>query len=412
MSEQRTDAAVPVAAPGARATGTRRAGRAEHRPEPAGRADDAGRVAARPPARRLVLQAVGFHLLTRLVTIGAIVAGASRTAITVPEAFARFDGRWFRIVAVEGYPATLPVDPGGVSTNATAFFPLYPALVRAVMATGLPFWVAACLVSLLASTAAAALVALAVREYAPRAALLTACCWSVLPTASVLSVAYSEALFTMLVAAALLLTLRRTWWAAALVAALAGLTRMTGAVVAASVGITALVALVRHRDRSAWWGAVAAAGVPLALLIVSWPSRRADAWFVTQREGWNVHFDGGLSFVRWVVDGLGAPEARRTAFVILVLVMVVLTVLSLAARPPLAVVVLVVGGVVLALGQGGEFYLSPLRFLLPIFPILVPAALWLSRRSRAVVVLVLLGALTLSAGVGVYYFTLPDVASP
>lgn len=372
------------------------------------------RAEARPRSatRDLVLRAVAFHLLTRAVTVGVIAVGASRTTLSLAESFERFDGRWFRTVALDGYPTTLPADPGGVSTNATAFFPLFPGLVRAVMVTGLPFWLAAALVSLVASTTAAALIALAVREYAPRAALLTACCWSVLPTASVLSVAYSEALFTMLVAGALLLTLRRAWPAAAAVAVLAGLTRMTGAVVAASVGITALVALVRQRDRSAWWGALAAAGVPLALFVVSWPSRRADAWFVTQREGWGVYFDGGLSLLGWVVDGLGAPEARRTTFVLLVLTMVVLTVLSLAARPPLAVVVLVIGGVLLALGQGGEFYLSPLRFLLPVFPILVPAALWLARRSRTVVAVVLLGALTLSAAVGLYYFTLPGVASP
>ncbi|MFT3799523.1 hypothetical protein [Microbacterium sp.] len=44
-----------------------------------------------------------------------------------------WDGQWYWVVGVDGYPADLPVDDAGnVTQNAWAFMPLYPALSRAL----------------------------------------------------------------------------------------------------------------------------------------------------------------------------------------------------------------------------------------------------------------------------------------
>ena len=61
-------------------------------------------------------------------------------------------------------------------------------------------------------------------------------------------------------------------------------------------------------------------------------------------------------------------------------------------------------GTVLALGQGGKFHLSGIRFLLPIFPLLVPAGRWLLGRPPVIRILVLGTALALSAALAAYYF--------
>src|SRR4051812_4638025 len=52
-----------------------------------------------------------------------------------------WDGQWYHRVAAEGYPSSLPHgSDGAVSQNTWAFYPVYPGLVRAVMAlTSLPF---------------------------------------------------------------------------------------------------------------------------------------------------------------------------------------------------------------------------------------------------------------------------------
>jgi hypothetical protein len=45
-----------------------------------------------------------------------------------------WDATWYRTIAEQGYPATLPVGADGlVQQNAWAFFPLFPMLVRGLM---------------------------------------------------------------------------------------------------------------------------------------------------------------------------------------------------------------------------------------------------------------------------------------
>lgn len=362
-----------------------------------------------------VASAVAFHLLTRLATLAAIGIAAGRQGTSFADAVTRHDGRWFERVAMTGYPSPLPEVAARVVTNESAFFPLFPLLVRPLVLLGVPFWLGAVLEVLIFSTVTSALIVLCVRRYASdRVALLTSCCWSVFPTASVLSVAYSEALFSLTVAACLLFLLRRSWLAAGVAAALGGATRPTGLVLVAALGVVVLVALVRDRDRRSLLAlAIAPLGTLAALGGIGLATGRMDAWFVTQREGWGVYFDGGVSFVRWVWDSAVNRESPvRIAFVVAVVGCLALVVLALLRRPPLPVALVLAAGTILAVGQGGEFYLSPLRFLLPFFPLLVPAAEWLSGRKPLLRAVVLAGLGVIAVAGGVYYFAATGGASP
>lgn len=62
----------------------------------------------------------------------------------------QWDGQWYRQIVEEGYPAELPRDEqGSIIANRWAFYPLYPSLVRGLMAvTGLPFATAGMILSL------------------------------------------------------------------------------------------------------------------------------------------------------------------------------------------------------------------------------------------------------------------------
>lgn len=134
---------------------------------------------------------------------------------------------------------------------------------------------------------------------------------------------------------------------------------------------------------------------------------RPDAWAVTEQEGWGVRFDGGATFGRWLVRALThTADPVQAVYALAVLVSVGLVVLAAARRPPLPVLVFLVLGTVLAVGEGGRFYLSPMRFLLPVFPLVVPVAVWMAGRGRAVVGSALGCTAVVSALIGVYYFTL------
>lgn len=369
----------------------------------------AGEAADPPFGRRPLLAVVLFHVATRIVTLAAVGWASWGREGSFPAAVMAWDGRWYAIIAQSGYPDALPVNEAGrVVTNPTGFFPLFPLLLRPLLVLGLPIWLAVLIETLVFSTGAAVVIALLVRRYtSDRTAVLTSWCWSVLPTASVLSFAYSEGLFTLLAAACLYFLVRERWVLAGLMAALAGLSRPTGVVVVAAVFVAAAVAVVRRRQwRSLWAVGIAPWGTVAALGYIGWSVGRWDAWFITEREGWGVRFDGGISTARWARDAIvGSPEPVRIMFALTVIAMIGLAVVAVVRRPPLPVLAYLVLGTILAVGQGGRFFLSPLRFLLPIFPLLVPAAEWLARRDRRLVAVIMCVLCAVSAGIGVYYFT-------
>ena len=125
-----------------------------------------------------------------------------------------WDGIWYRRVAVHGYLYV----PGHQSD--TAFFPLYPVLLRIVHLTGLPLDAAGLLLSNLLLLAALVVLyelglALLPAADARRAVIFAA----VFPTSYVFSMIYPESLVLGCMALATLLAVRGRWLGCSLVAA-------------------------------------------------------------------------------------------------------------------------------------------------------------------------------------------------
>jgi Gpi18-like mannosyltransferase len=105
------------------------------------------RLASRPWLS-LVILALLVKALLIIVTIVAF--GATPDPITaLGRVWVQWDARHYLYLATHGYTAT------GDARNLIAFFPLYPALVSAVAAVGLPARIAALLVSNVAGIVAA-----------------------------------------------------------------------------------------------------------------------------------------------------------------------------------------------------------------------------------------------------------------
>jgi len=356
-------------------------------------------------AARTAAPALALYLAIRLVVLAVLVLFAHRVRVdlaSVPGLLSAHDGSWFRAIAEHGYDTGVRYRPDGALVNTNvAFFPAYPFLVRGVAAaSGLSTLNAGLLASLLASVVAAwGVFAVGDLLHGRRTGVLLAGLWAVQPHGIVQWMGYSESLFTALVAWSLYAVLRASWLTAGVLALLAGLTRAQAAPLILAVMAAAVVAVLRRR---AGWRAVAAAGLaPLGLLgYLGWVGlalHRPDGYFWMQRVGWHTRFDGGLDTVRTLLTVATRPMAFEWyAVTAVVLAGIVLAVLLVRDRPPWPLLVFVVGSLLLVLTAAG-YYHSKARFLLPVFPLLLPAAQALAAARRSTVV-VLLGAGTLAAG--------------
>ncbi|GGY04964.1 hypothetical protein [Streptomyces hiroshimensis] len=395
------DTAVPVRAPEPRpASGNTRVRRAE-------RARDALRRAT---------PALAFYAAARLTGMATMAAWAwwigrhPRTLLGHS-----WDGIWYAGIARHGYGLIQPSPTTrGVVFNDLAFFPLFPGLVRAV-ATVTPLTVvgAGLFVAWLSAAAAAwGIYALGERLYGRRAATLLVVLWGLLPHAIVQSMAYTEPLMTALAAWALYaLVTGRPLWAGSL-SLLAGLSRPNGIAVAAAVVCATALTLWRHpearRNRRVWAGAALA---PLGWTgYVVWAGFHSGGglfgYFEVQRL-WGSRFDFGwdaLRFVRHLITGRDSMAYYMTVAVIAV-AMVLLALLALERpRPHAALLVYAVVLVVIAVG-GSSYFASKPRFLLPAFPLLLPAALALTRARRRTLLTTLVAMAGLSFFYGTYLLT-------
>ncbi|XVV11582.1 mannosyltransferase family protein [Actinoplanes sp. CA-131856] len=357
-------------------------------------------------AWRGVGTAIGIFALTRvaqLIILGWLDA-ASDDPIGIRNRLLVWDAGWFLKVAVNGYPHGYTYDMAGqLQGNELAFFPVYPLLIRAVAAVGIPASTAALIVSWVASVAMAiALHLLGTSLYDKRVgwALVAICCSA--PVSIVFSMAYSEAVFLALVAGMLVAAHRKVWWAAGLLGVLTALSRPTGAAAAVALAVAALLA-VRADRKQAWKpllaAAVALAGVPLFLAWVGWRVGDPAAWFRIQAAGWGTAFDYGASTVTFLATTLSTGDGWVPISVALILLAAVAAAwVALAGKPwpPLAVYGLI--AMVLVYGQAG-FYHSKPRLLVPVLLTLLPAAIAASRARPRVAIL----SITAWAAFGLWY---------
>ncbi|WP_394432120.1 hypothetical protein [Streptomyces sp. SGAir0957] len=353
-------------------------------------ATTAGPRALPRPLATGAARALGLFAAARLAGALAVVAAGWATGKQPLTLFGRsWDSFWYLHIAEHGYGRTVPFGNGQVYSD-LAFFPLYPALVRAVH-TLLPIVDAPVCALLIAWTAALA-AALGVYRvgdllHGRLVATLLVVVWGLLPHSVVLSLAYTEPVLTALAAWSLYAVLTGRWlWAGAL-AALAGIARPNGVAVAAAVLVTAAYELVRRRGRvphRLWTGALLAPAGWLAYVL--WVGlRKGDplgGYFAVQR-GWGSTFDYGAGSVQMAWRVL--EHGHRFVFgmtLVIVVVAVLLYGLLLLDRPPLALAVY--SGVLLLVTLGGSgFFASKPRFLLPAFPLLLPLACALARTARA-----------------------------
>jgi Mannosyltransferase (PIG-V) len=322
-----------------------------------------------------------------------------------------WDGGWFVRVAEEGYPHGYTYDESGTLVgNGLAFFPGYPTLVRLVhFATGLGYETAALTVSWLSGAVAAALVCvLGARLYNRRTGLVLTVLFCAQPMSLALSMAYSEALFTALVAGMLLAAHRNAWLVAGVLGLAAALTRPTGAAAAIALAVGAVMAL-RNGTTSKWRPVVAAvvalAGVPAYLFWVGERVGSLGAWFDIQTAGWGTTFDYGLSTWRFLVDSFRAGEGWiQVSIAWMVLGVVALAFIAIYQRVWLPLLTYGLIALVLVLGQGGYYHSKP-RLLVPVLLILVPVAVALGRARTGTAALVLLGYSAFGLWYGAYLVT-------
>jgi hypothetical protein len=369
-------------------------------------------TSAAPATRRFPINGAWLALLlyaaTRAGQLAFIAWLAPGTGPSIKERLLAWDGGWFVRVATEGYPHTYTYDPssGQMLGNGLAFFPLYPALIHVVhwvvrsydwAAIGIS-WVAAGVASVLLYRFGTAL-----RDRRLGYALVVLFCAQ--PMSVVLSMAYSEALFSALVIGALYAAYRERFLVAGLLGLGAGLCRPTGLALALAIAVAAGMAL--HSGRAtgpAAWRAVAGsalalAGVPAYLAWVGARVGDLGAWFTIQTAGWGTTFDWGDSTREFLVtafhQGNGWVQVSTAFILVAAAVAVVLAVLR---RTWLPLVVYGLLSFALVVGQAGYYHSKP-RLLIPVLLTLIPAGHAAARARPRTAAL----ALTAYAAFGLWY---------
>ncbi|WP_010206140.1 membrane protein [Salinibacterium sp. PAMC 21357] len=203
---------------------------------------------------------IGIFVASRIVTTSILLAYASiqaTNAWTGPKpdyfSFAKiWDGHWYYIIALTGYPRELPLtDAGHVSESAWAFMPGYPGVVRAIMTvTTLDYAYVAVMVSVGFSLGAALLFYRLLHLVLPSTtALFAVAIFCFAPLSPILQVAYAESMALFLLMLALYWLLKRQYWMLLPVIAVLSLTRPSGLALALALGLHVVYRWwVRDRD--------------------------------------------------------------------------------------------------------------------------------------------------------------------
>ena len=182
-----------------------------------------------------------------------------------------WDGRWYYIIAVSGYPSQLPLTADGhVAENAWAFMPVFPFVSRAIMAvTGLDFPVVAPLVSLVFAAATALLFYKLMARLLPAGtALFFVVLYCFAPLSPLLQVAYAESMHAFFLTLALYLLVTRQYWLLVPTVMVMSITRPGGLAFALALGVHVVYRLVTHRtDPFAWRARIASVAATLAALL-------------------------------------------------------------------------------------------------------------------------------------------------
>jgi len=243
------------------------------------------------PARWVPVTALVVYLACRVVTVVAVAIADLTTRNSVVFDLTRWDGVWFLRAVQSGYPSHLPMVDGHVAANPIAFFPMFPLLVRAGAATGLPAGVVALLLSGITGLTAVWAVGLVARRLAgdaagARAALL----FAVFPGTFAFSFPYSEGIVITAVAFGLLALLDQRWWLAGLLGAVATAASPVALVFVVSCAWSAGSAIRRERRFRALVAPLLTPLGFLAYMVYLWRhTGELMAWRLTERGGWHSY---------------------------------------------------------------------------------------------------------------------------
>ncbi|WP_241981863.1 hypothetical protein [Cryobacterium ruanii] len=379
--------------------------------------------------RVFVVWGLSRLVTTSLVLVLASVQGPNAWTGASPKYtdFATmWDGRWYNIVAMGGYPSVLPItDTGQVGESAWAFMPGFPAVARLLMElTNFPWAPVAVFVSVSFSLGTALLFyRLMARVQSPATALFAVVLFCVAPLSPILQFAYAESMYLFFLTLALYLLLERRYWLLFPVIAVMALTRPSGLAFALALGLHVIYRFVtRSRDPFAHRERMLAASVAVfsALMGLAWPITAGvvtgDLMAYTDTElAWRAPYIGYVElvpFTAWFQSGvwwLGSPWG------IIVVIALILAFVVLLFTPVVRGI-----GVDLRLwvASYGLYLLavffpqsSTFRLLMPMFPLLGAAALPRGRVYRVSIVLLFVagqwGWLLVCWGVDGYDWTPP-----
>ena len=221
-------------------------------------------------ATRLAIVAIGVFAVLRLPINVAEAQGFQLPPQSHPamEAWARWDACWYVTIAQHGYRG--PIGPYG--DMRAAFFPLFPALMTAVMPlTRAPLLAGLVVSNVFDLTFLALLWQLVRLDWATTVARRVVWIYLLFPSAFFLSGVYSESVMVALSAGALLAARHRRWFYAGLLASLATLARPVGIVIVAA--LVAEVVAAREadlKDGRPWLPAVLSILGPVSLAVLGY----------------------------------------------------------------------------------------------------------------------------------------------
>ncbi len=241
---------------------------------------------------RWILRPVVIYLISRAVTLIALVISTATSHKSVRGEIDLWDSRWFIRAAEYGWPSQLPHVHGHVAGNTTAFFPLFPLTIRWLSyLTGFSLLTAGVMITSATGLTAIVAVWALVRHYAgqnaaDRATLLLA----LFPGSFVLSMVYSEGMAITFVALGILALMRRRWLVAGVFGMLATAVTPIALAFMVSCAWCAYREMTRHRN---WRSLAALVVTPLGFIAYQlWLWQHTGtlmAWRLTERGGWHSY---------------------------------------------------------------------------------------------------------------------------
>ncbi|TFD80896.1 hypothetical protein E3T53_03850 [Cryobacterium psychrophilum] len=289
-------------------------------------------------ARVLIVWALSRVVTTTLILMLARVQGENAWTGANPnyvDFATMWDGRWYNIVAVSGYPTVLPLTAAGqIGENAWAFMPGYPVVARSLMILSGQEWAPVAVFVSVAFSAGTALLfyRLMNRMLDSSTALFSVVLFCVAPLSPLLQFGYAESMYLFFLTLALYLLLERRYGLLFPTIAVMALTRPSGLAFALAMGLHVVLRFVT-RVRDPFGGRERMLAVSVAIFSgvmgLAWP---VAAWIVTgsltaytdTELAWRAPYIGYqelVPFAAWFQSGvwwLGSPQGILVVIALIV----------------------------------------------------------------------------------------------